>query len=244
MGLFNYLGKIFGKAKVRNVGSFHGEDEPFGKYASPGKSAKDKREAKEAMRRLEEYFPGVTEAKRAAQEERGKSELNEVEEDEFARLMEEEAEKKLQGRESGEDRFIYDAEPLFTNNSEHVEWMQYINTEEILYIAYHTNGSIYKYSPISEQEARLYYSLLGSGDTPTLGTTVVWQYLRRRGTAFGHQKDYNLVSGTGPKPKYQSQPHWEAEHGAIPESGVPPESWIAGEGPYGEDVTPFKPHWY
>lgn len=237
MGIFKALGKIFGKGKVQNKGTFHDDSEtvstPFGRVRISGAEKDRLRKSKAEIEREEEDY-----ARRMGEE------VEERFEEDYAQRMAEEAGERLG---TPDDQFVNMGVVAQINGSQHVQFMQYLKEESTLYIGYHTNNSIYAYFDISPEEARGYYQLITTG-TPNVGTSVVWKQLRQKGTAFGYQKDYTLV--TGASPMYKGTSTWESEHMGIPPSGMIPDTWKSAkkggseEGPYGERETPYYPGWY
>lgn len=122
--------------------------------------------------------------------------------------------------------------------SEHVLWIQYDRDPQILYICYHSgvgNNAVYQYLEIDEDYAEKVFN--GGSHVGTM----VWNYLRVRGTVFGYQKPYSLAVGGhgsyhvdlgGYSPKYTQRPEWEQQHAEIPASGAIPQEWAEGDGPY------------
>ena len=79
------------------------------------------------------------------------------------------------------DRFLYDFTPLVVNSSNVVS-AQYYNDSNELRIQF-KDGSAYIYEDINTQEALEFAKAFSKGGW-------VWDYLRIRGTKYGHKKPY------------------------------------------------------
>lgn len=113
------------------------------------------------------------------------------------------------GRETEEGGFL-DGTPKHVISST-VSVIQYIMEAELLYVTY-KDGSQYEYSPVSPEMAMSFYR------APSYGKWV-WNNLRVRGTVFGYQVDYRLVSGN--RVWHAAGADSIARHEAIPKAGEP-----------------------
>lgn len=101
---------------------------------------------------------------------------------------------------------------------------------EQLYVGF-TDGSIYVYFGVPFDVARAMYGASSYGK-------AVWSLLRERGTVYGHQYEYALVSGG--RVWYNAGDHSQARHESLPKSGEPYKgyhsslNWRAARGTAGD----------
>ena len=127
-----------------------------------------------------------------------------------------EAEFTPMGADGEETKFLA-GEPIevFSSN---VATIQYVYADgdrliEQLVVAY-LDGSAYLYENVTLAEARQFYAACASSPGG-----AVWDMLRVRGTVFGYQKPYRLISGN--RVWHEAGPNSQARHEAIPPSGEP-----------------------
>lgn len=116
--------------------------------------------------------------------------------------------------DSDEDRFLR-GEPHYVSSS-NVSYFQYMyfypdgQLQQQLYVGF-LDGSVYEYDGVSLSEALIFFRAASPGG-------AVWDHLRVRGTVFGYQKPYRLVSGNR---VWQATQSSIGRHEAIPASGEP-----------------------
>lgn len=119
------------------------------------------------------------------------------------------------GADAIEDAFLGGQVHYVTSSN--VAWIQYLwmypnGTESNeLYVGFR-DGSVYAYEDVTFEEALSMFRAGSKGGW-------VWDNLRVRGTQFGFQKNYRLVSGN--RVWHKAGEESQARHQAIPKSGEP-----------------------
>ncbi len=114
--------------------------------------------------------------------------------------------------DSDEDRFLQ-GEVHYVSSS-NVSWFQWLGfypdgmVQNQLYAGF-LDGSVYEYDGVNMSEALLFFRTSSPGG-------MVWDHLRVRGTVFGYQKPYRLVSGNR---VWKMSDASIARHEAVPPSG-------------------------
>lgn len=123
--------------------------------------------------------------------------------------------------------------------SSNVEYFQYFmfyedgSPQNVLYVGF-KDGSLYSYQDVSMEEALVFYRAVSPGG-------AVWDHLRVRGTVFGYQKPYALV--TGNRVWHAAGNASQLRHGAIPRTGepykgyTPHNNYFQAKGPMGPNTV-------
>lgn len=104
--------------------------------------------------------------------------------------------------------------------SSNVEYFQFFYADEnghvlnLLYVGF-KDGSLYQYAEVTPEEALVIYRAASPGG-------AVWDHLRVRGSVFGFQKPYQLVTGTR---LWNANTMGRVRHGAVGKSGEPYRGW-------------------
>jgi KTSC domain len=114
-------------------------------------------------------------------------------------------------------RFLNEDEWVDSPQSSNVASFRFLHASNELEIMY-KDGSAYLYGEISPELATELFNAPSKG-------SFVWDRLRRRGSVFGFQKPYQLISAFGKQRHWMKTPKKRKRHGKIGPEGEPYKGW-------------------